>query len=151
MEKLNGFYLIKLHNESIYVNEMTFTSTVTTSTQPLPSVLSNVVNKKYLLNIEQVHGISIHNIKQLQHLGSKLSLNFYIQISIAVMMGLCIGYLYHKLTKKLNLPTINTYQSAEHAPTREPIAIICGTQTFKDGGVTNTQCSGRTAHSADLA
>lgn len=129
---LNGTYLIRLNNESITIGGRTFSSTLSSRLQPLPSVLMNITSESFVLDVDHVHSIGLRNIEKLQYLGSKLDISLGTYIMILILAGISIGILWYKITKKLNLPTVQL------PPTMNPPThVICGTQIFKEGGVKN--------------
>lgn len=135
-ETLNGTYLIRLSNETIFINDEKFSSTSYSKIQPLPPVLSSVFNEKLLVDIDQVHDISLQNVDQLQHLGTKLNLSLSMHTSIILALGVCIGLLWYKIGRRLNLPNVKIPDTI--SSTYQPAHVICGTQIFKEGGVNDT-------------
>lgn len=131
--KVNGTYLVQLFNETILIGNQTFSSTSVLNLQPLPPVLTSMASEKLLVDIDQVHNISIHNIENLEYLGTKLNLSLGGHISIVVIIGIFVGVLWCKITRRLDLPTVTNPQASSSQPT----SLICGTQTFKEGGVNN--------------
>lgn len=111
-EMLNGTYLIQLSNETIQLGNETFSSTVISRMQPLPPVVTNVANERLLVDINQVHNISLRNINKLQYLRTELNLSLGIHFGLLTIIGLCIGLLWYRITRRLNLPTIKTPSSS---------------------------------------
>ncbi|XP_075157990.1 dopamine D2-like receptor [Haematobia irritans] len=128
---LNGTYLLQMFNESLTIKNQTYSSTTITKTQALPPVLANITHDNLLLDIEHVHSISLSNINRLEKLKTKFIQSFSMNVIIVVLIMTCIGWLWHRQTRKLNLPEVRQHPSPAH-PT------ICGTQIFKEGGVNDT-------------
>lgn len=132
-EILNGTYLIQLFNESVKIGNETFSSISTTKLQPLPPVLTSVSNGSITLDIHQIHKISLNNIEKLRHLDLKMGITLGTYASFVILTIVCIGVLWYKLTGKLYLPQVDTSQTI--SSNSQPTHLVCGTQTFKEGGV----------------
>lgn len=128
-ETLNGTYLIQLFNESVMINNETFLSTSISKIQPLPPVLTSLTNERLLVDIDQVHNITLHNIDSIKYLAMKSNLSIGGHIGIVGLISICFGVLWYKITRRLNLPMVKTPRSSIR---------ICGTQIFKEGGVNNS-------------
>lgn len=135
-ELLNGTYLIQLFNETIMLDNEAFSSTSVSKLEPLPSILTSMTNEKLLVDIDQVHNISLHNVNKLQYLKMKLDLSLGIYFGFIALIGICIGFIWHRITRRLNLPTIQSHGISD--PTSQTNHAICGTQIFERGGVNTT-------------
>lgn len=140
-EYLNGTYLLQLSNESVVIKNHTYTSSSITKFQALPPVLANITHDDLLLDIKYVHEVSLNNINRLNQLGVRFNGTIGINVMIIVSMTCCIGWLWYQQTKKLNLPEL-----CVQLPIRD--SQICGTQTFKEGGVND---AGNTVTKNNLA
>lgn len=132
-ELLNGTYLIQLFNETILLGNETFSSTSISTIQPLPPVLTSVTNERLLVDIDQVHNISLNNIDRIHYLKIRSNLSLGGHIGIIIMMSVCLGILWYKITRRLNLPALEVPPTV--GTSLQPSIMACGTQTFEEGGV----------------
>lgn len=127
-EYLNGSYLLQLSNESIVIKNHTYSSSSIAKIQALPPVLANVTHDDLLLDIKYVHEVSLNNINRLNQLGTRFEGTIGINVIVTALIIFCVGWLWYQQTKKLNLPKVRVQLSTVDSE-------ICGTQTFKEGGV----------------
>ncbi|GBP00110.1 Retrovirus-related Env polyprotein from transposon gypsy [Eumeta japonica] len=127
-EYLNGSYLLQLSNESVSIRNHSYSSSSTTKIQALPPVLANVTHDELLLDIKYVHEVSLNNINRLNQLGTRFDSTIGVNIIVIAVIILCVAWLWFQQTKKLNLPKVHVQLSTSDSE-------ICGTQTFKEGGV----------------
>lgn len=113
--QLNGTYVIRLSNETIYLKNKTFSTFASTNLQVLPPALTDITNRVQKIDLEHVHGLSIKNIKRLKELTQMVTVSSFTYASI-VILGVLIAYF---LWRRINLdpripPIIRPGNGPEH-------------------------------------
>lgn len=105
-KSLKGTYIIQLNNETIQLNNRTFSSFTTTNLQALPPALKNITNRVQKVDLEYVHGISIGNIERLGDLTHKFTISSITDALIFILVVSVAWIIWRRMNQSLNIPPI---------------------------------------------
>ena len=104
--ELKGTFIIQMQNETIHLNNQTFTSLATISLQALPPALVNITKREEKLDLGFVHNISLENIKRLGDLHENFKMSIVSETIIVLLIGSIVYYLWKRIHPNLTLPPI---------------------------------------------
>lgn len=98
---LNGSFIIQYFNETIFINNQTFTNTGIKTTQVLPPLLQpNTIEKNIKIELEYLHHLHLNNTNKLKMLHSSSKTSIIMDISIISIIILIIALLLLKYRNK---------------------------------------------------
>lgn len=103
--QLSGTYLIQFHNETIKIENRTFTSKEVSHLKALPAVLQLSSNKSIVeevLSLEMMKNIQVNNIDEINSISTKGRLMFSTNISLSILLVIAICLIFIKLKSKSN-------------------------------------------------
>lgn len=115
-KELSGTYVIQMNNETVQLNNRTFSSLVATSLQVLPAVLTNITAAAHRIDIEYVHDISVRNIKLLGALTKKFKFSSAIDAVLLLLIAAAALIIWRKINRKVDIPAIQMPGPGLHPP-----------------------------------
>lgn len=110
---LSGTYAVRLNNEEVRINNITYTSRSETSIQIQPQIAATILEGKRHLDMGYLHNISLQNIKELESLSQKYRYSVATDGTIFLLI-IILGYLCWKaLYSHVRLPPIQNMANAE--------------------------------------
>ncbi|XP_053969112.1 uncharacterized protein LOC128870463 [Anastrepha ludens] len=103
---LNGSYILRVDNETVVINNQTYSSITTSGVQVLPPILTSVTNRTMAINLDLVHGMAIDNLQILKHLKSETNWFILSEGSGLLLLMVIIWFIWRKLTARIHLPEI---------------------------------------------
>lgn len=121
---LCGTYVIQLHNETIQLNNRTFSSITSTSLQVMPASLTNVTVKSRKVDIGYIHSISLDNIERLGNLTRDIKASNLFDVIIVLLIAVVVYFIWQKTSKKINIPTLNIQTFGPAAPDKGSLSNL---------------------------
>lgn len=113
--KLNGTFIINFLNETITLNNVSYTSWQTSSYQILPPILqNNLTQNEIKLDLNYLHQLHLTNVRKLEHMSSKslisISSSFAAIILVIILSIALYIALRPKNRKSFFIPPIVDFQ-----------------------------------------
>lgn len=101
-----GTFIIQLSNETVSINNRTFSSWTTSSLQALPPVFAKTTVRGQKIDVEYLRELGEYNIKRLHTLSQRTISSATIDVITLMFLAFVVIYIWYKIHRPVKLPSI---------------------------------------------
>ncbi|KAL7742983.1 hypothetical protein ACLKA6_011350 [Drosophila palustris] len=101
---LDGTFLVQFSNESVTADNKSFHSHSHAHLVAMPSVIANLTNKGYHLNLELIHSLSVRNLDLVRTVRGRLTTSITAEIAMVAIAASAIAIVWRKTARNRTPP-----------------------------------------------